>query len=100
MHRNDGLLFMRGPMIKKGHGFSGAAIQDMAPTILYAMGLPVAREMDGKPLTDAFTYEFTAEHPITYDDGTSASLTPVVEDYNEEEAKQVEERLKELGYLG
>lgn len=100
MHRNDGLLFMRGPMIKKGYTFSGAAIQDMAPTILYAMGMPVARDMDGRPLTDAFKYEFTAEHPVTYDDGASAAQTPQIEDYNEEEAKQVEERLKELGYLG
>jgi predicted AlkP superfamily phosphohydrolase/phosphomutase len=100
MHRNDGLLFMRGPMIKKGHTFSGAAIQDMAPTILYAMGLPIARDMDGKPLTGAFTYEFTAEHPISYDDGTSAAQTPQIADYSDEEAKQVEERLKELGYLG
>ena len=72
MHRNDGLLFMRGPMIRKGHAITGAGIVDMAPTILYAMGLPVARDMDGKPLTDAFTYAFTAEHPVTYDDGTSA----------------------------
>jgi predicted AlkP superfamily phosphohydrolase/phosphomutase len=100
MHRNDGLLFMRGPMIKKGYTFSGAAIQDMAPTILYAMGMPIAREMDGQPLTEAFKYEFTAEHPVSYDDGASAAQTPQIEDYNEEEAKQVEERLKELGYLG
>ncbi len=100
MHRNDGLLFMRGPMIKKGYAFSGAQIQDMAPTILWAMGLPVAREMDGKPLTDAFTYEFTAEHPVTYDDGGSAEQKPEIADYSAEEAKQVEERLRELGYLG
>ena len=100
MHRNDGLLFMRGPMIKKGTALSGAQIQDMAPTILYAMGLPVAREMDGRVLSEAFTYPFTAEHPITYDDGTSAEQTRQIEDYSDEEAKQVEERLRELGYLG
>ena len=100
MHRNDGLVFMRGPMIRKGHAITGAGIVDMAPTILYAMGLPVARDMDGKPLTEAFTYAFTAEHPITYDDGTSAAQLPQIEDYTDEEAKQVEERLKELGYLG
>jgi len=100
MHRNDGLLFMRGPMIKKGHAITGAQIQDMAPTILYAMGLPVAREMDGRVLSEAFTYPFAAEHPITYDDGSSAEQSREVEDYSDEEAKQVEERLRELGYLG
>ncbi len=100
MHRNDGLLFMRGPMIKKGHAITGAQIQDMAPTILYAMGLPVAREMDGRVLSEVFTYPFSAEHPISYDDGTSAEQSREVEDYSDEEAKQVEERLRELGYLG
>ncbi len=100
MHRSDGLLFMRGPMIRKGYAITGAAIQDLTPTILYAMGLPVARDMDGRPLSEAFTYSFVAEHPITYDDGTSAQQSPALEDYTDEEAKQVEERLRELGYLG
>ena len=100
MHRNEGLLFMRGPMIKSGHAISGAQIQDMAPTILYAMGLPVPRDMDGQPLTDAFMRQFVVEHPIRYDDGASAQQTPQVSDYSDAEAQQVEERLRELGYLG
>lgn len=100
MHRNDGLLFMRGPMIKQGHIITGAQIQDMAPTILYAMDLPVPRDMDGQPLTDAFTHPFIAAHPITYDDGASAQETPQIADYTDAEAQQVEERLRELGYLG
>ena len=98
MHRDHGLLFMRGPMIKQGYALAGAQIQDMAPTILYAMGLPVAREMDGRVLAEAFTYPFMAEHPLTFSDG--AEQPPKVADYTEEEARQVEERLRELGYLG
>ena len=98
MHRDHGLLCMRGPMIKQGYALTGAQIQDLAPTILYAMGLPVARDMDGRVLAEAFTYPFMAEHPLTFSDG--AEQPPKVADYTEEEARQVEERLRELGYLG
>jgi len=85
-------------MIKKGYALTGAQIQDMTPTILYAMGLPLARDMDGRVLAEAFTYPFTAEHPLTFSD--NAEQPPQHADYTDEEARQVEERLRELGYLG
>ncbi|MBI3732386.1 MAG: hypothetical protein HY259_02875 [Chloroflexi bacterium] len=100
MHRDQGLLMMRGPMIHHGHAIRDAAIQDMAPTILYAMGLPLAPDMDGRPLKEVFTHSFQTQHPITFDNGASAQQAPQAQDYNVAEAKQVEERLRELGYLG
>jgi len=43
-----------------------ASVLDVAPTILYYLGLPVARDMDGFARADLFDPAFTAEHPITY----------------------------------
>ena len=38
----------------------------MTPTILYFLGLPIGRDMDGFARTDLFTTAFTAERPIAF----------------------------------
>lgn len=43
-----------------------ASVLDIAPTILYFMGLPIGRDMDGFARADLFAPAFIAEHPITY----------------------------------
>ena len=42
------------------------SIVDVTPTILYFLGLPVGRDMDGYARADIFTRAFTAERPITF----------------------------------
>ena len=37
-----------------------------APTLLYFLGLPVARDMDGFARTDLFTQAFNAQRTITF----------------------------------
>jgi hypothetical protein len=39
---------------------------DLAPTALYFLGLPIARDMDGFARTDLFTRAFTSARPVTY----------------------------------
>jgi hypothetical protein len=39
---------------------------DLTPTILYYLGHPVARDMEGSARTDLFRSSFTAERPVTY----------------------------------
>ena len=53
-HRHYGILVMHGPGIKKDEIVFGASQLDVCPTILTLMGLPVAKDMDGKPLVSAF----------------------------------------------
>jgi hypothetical protein len=62
MHRDDGLLFMRGPMIKPVTG-SRRAVRTCADHPM-GDGLPV-RANGRQPLADAFTAAFAAEHPVT-----------------------------------
>ena len=46
--------------------YQRGSIVDVAPTILYFLGLPVGRDMDGYARADIFTRAFTAERPITF----------------------------------
>ena len=42
------------------------SIVDVTPTILYFLGVPVGRDMDGYARADVFARAFTAERPITF----------------------------------
>jgi predicted AlkP superfamily phosphohydrolase/phosphomutase len=61
----DGFLLAYGESIKPGRAPLGSVV-DVAPTILYFLGLPVARDMDGYARTDLFKPAFTAARPITF----------------------------------
>jgi hypothetical protein len=62
----DGVLFLGGEGVRPGTLVTGAELVDVAPTLLYALGLPVARDLDGRLLTEAFTAEFLDAHPLTF----------------------------------
>ncbi len=62
----DGLLLALGGGIRAGTTVSGASILDVAPTLLYALGLPVARDMEGRVLSDLFEEDFVRAHPLTF----------------------------------
>lgn len=62
----DGLLILYGDGIRPGALLTGVRLVDLAPTLLYALGFPVARDQDGRVLTDAFDKDFLATHPVTF----------------------------------
>ena len=45
---------------------SSIPVIDVGPTVLYFLGLPIARDMDGVPRTEIFTPAFTTTRPITF----------------------------------
>ncbi|MDG2013357.1 MAG: tetratricopeptide repeat protein [Pirellulaceae bacterium] len=53
-HRRYGIFLMQGPGIKRDERIYGASLIDVAPTILVAAGMPVAKDMDGRPLLEVF----------------------------------------------
>jgi hypothetical protein len=61
----DGFLFAYGRSVGKGN-FPRASVVDIAPTVLYFLGLPIARDLDGYARTDIFTPAFTEQRPITF----------------------------------
>jgi Tfp pilus assembly protein PilF len=109
-HRLNGVLLMRGPQIKRGVTLNGASVLDITPTVLALMGLPVAKDMDGAPLTEAIDDEFLRTHPIrTIDSYEAEGLPPNdladsrsgrPETAGSEVDEQMIARLKALGYIG
>ena len=61
----DGFLLAYGGSVEAGRRPRGSIV-DVAPTILYFLGLPVARDMDGFARADLFTRAFTEERPIVF----------------------------------
>jgi predicted AlkP superfamily phosphohydrolase/phosphomutase len=61
----DGFLLAYGSSVMPGRKQRGSIV-DVTPTILYYLGLPIGRDMDGFARADLFNEEFTAAHPITY----------------------------------
>jgi hypothetical protein len=61
----DGFLIVYGAAADPGRRQRGSIV-DITPTVLYFLGLPVARDMDGFARADLFTRAFTAERPIVF----------------------------------
>lgn len=61
----DGFLLAYGSTVARGQ-FPRGAIVDVAPTVLYYLGLPVGQDMDGFARTDLFLASYAEDHPITY----------------------------------
>ena len=53
-HRAFGVFCMAGPGVKQDATVYGAGLLDVAPTVLTLFGLPVGRDMPGRPLVEAF----------------------------------------------
>jgi predicted AlkP superfamily phosphohydrolase/phosphomutase len=62
----DGVLMLSGRGIERGVFLNAAQLSDVVPTVLYAMGLPIARDLDGRVLTGAFSSGYLARQPLTF----------------------------------
>jgi hypothetical protein len=61
----DGFLIAYGTQVVHAELRRGAIV-DVAPTVLYYLGLPVGRDMDGFARSDLFLRPYRREHPVTY----------------------------------
>ena len=59
-----GVAFLYGKGIVKGRAFEAVRLVDMAPTLLYYLGLPVGKDMDGIVTGSLFERSFTDENPV------------------------------------
>jgi predicted AlkP superfamily phosphohydrolase/phosphomutase len=99
MHGRYGIVGFMGRGIRPGSQIPNAGILDITPTILYALGLPVARDMHGKVLTDAFESDFLRNNPVkfvpTYETGERKAGEPIASPVDD----QIKDRLKAVGYI-
>jgi predicted AlkP superfamily phosphohydrolase/phosphomutase len=98
MHRDRGMLLMMGPQVRPGARVVGAAIKDVAPTVLHAMGVPIPSDMDGRPLLELLVPEVSALAPQYVESQESAREYELI--YTAQEENEIAQRLRDLGYLG
>lgn len=100
-HNLNGVLMAWGDMVRAGARIEDATLADLAPTILYAMSLPVPDDMDGKELSDIFTPEFVARHPRSRQEASRIQNDAIGHEqgYSDEEEQTMRERLRGLGYV-
>lgn len=100
-HRPTGIFVAAGPDICRGEEgqLEGVRIIDVAPTVLYALGLPIPEDMDGRPLLEIFSQDYRATHPLRYTKPALADEPPSESGYDQEDAAEMERRLRGLGYV-
>ena len=59
MPRGTASCFFAGAGVRSGVRLTSANVLDLAPTLLVLAGEPVARDMDGRVLAEAFDERFT-----------------------------------------
>jgi hypothetical protein len=62
----DGFLLAYGAAAARGRLRGRGSIVDVVPTVLYFLGVPIGRDMDGYARTDLFQRAFTDDRPITF----------------------------------
>ena len=97
-HREDGVLMLHGPGVKKGMRLDRANIVDIAPTVLGILGLARPDYFDGRLLTEAFRDGWLSEETDGAA-GPKGSPSDRRGDLSKQEGDLIAERLRGLGYI-
>jgi hypothetical protein len=91
-------LSLRGTAVR-AHDVSSSAATAVAPTALYALGIPISRDLASPPLLELFDPQFTARYPVrqvaTYGRPSPASASRTGQPLDQE----MIDRLRSLGYV-
>lgn len=101
-HRPHGIFMAAGPGIRQGASVSPLSILDVTPTLLYTLGLPIPKDLEGRVPEEIFDPSQIQARPIVSGEPTRSpeempgrpTMTPDV-DVETEVIKQ----LKALGYM-
>jgi predicted AlkP superfamily phosphohydrolase/phosphomutase len=103
MHRPEGVFYGCGPGLSKGRVIEQQSIIDVAPTLLYSLGLPIPADFEGQIIASAFEPCYLADNPVeigspsvppaTY---VSSRAAPEIEAEAED---SIVDRLRALGYV-
>lgn len=99
-HRVNGILAMRGPGLRVDELIHGANLLDITPTILALFCLPVAADMDGRVLMEAFSTPSTIERIESWESkgperpGKNAGI-----ERSPNEEKELIRQFVEIGYI-
>jgi predicted AlkP superfamily phosphohydrolase/phosphomutase len=97
-HRPEGILIARGPGMVPGARLDEPVVYDLLPTLMYAAGLPVPGDLDGRVIEQAFSEAHLSANPPRLDRAT-ADTASEPGTLSEAEEEMIEEKLRALGYL-
>lgn len=104
-HRPNGIFAACGPGIAaQPAALPHLRIEDVAPTVLYLMDLPVPSDMDGRVLTEAIDPALVAAQPmraggpmVFWPEAAEATFSEAV--MSDEDEEVIRDRLRALGYF-
>ncbi len=95
-HEQFGIFMLGGPHVVHAE-IEDMSLQDITPTLLHLMGLPVTADMDGRVVTEALADDWKQAHPVQSAEEAPWDVgRPTL---SVEEDTEIAERLKALGYL-
>jgi predicted AlkP superfamily phosphohydrolase/phosphomutase len=99
-HHHDGILLLAGPSFRGGAALEPTSIENVTPTMLHVLGMPIPTGMTGQVIAPALTEEHRRAHTVeTVDDPALKPEADLQGGMSAEEEKLVYERLRDLGYL-
>lgn len=98
-HHPDGVFIARGPGIRQGETIGALQLVDIAPTILYNLGIPVPEDLEGRVLEPIFTPEHLRANVFGRSGPTVVDTAPVSDDESPRDDSAILEKLKALGYI-
>jgi predicted AlkP superfamily phosphohydrolase/phosphomutase len=97
-HRMEGVFMMHGPGVEKGV-LKASTLYDVAPTVIYALGMPVPRALPGQVIREAFPSRRLTAQPIERVNYKSMVAKRSTEGSGAHFEDQEIERLRSLGYV-
>lgn len=107
-HHPDGIFLAGGIGIEPGYSQTALDMVDVAPTLLYSLGLPIPENFEGHPIASCFSAQYRETHPAlsgpptlnpTTANFAETSTTSSQEANTEENKEKILAQLKMLGYL-
>jgi hypothetical protein len=100
-HEGSGILAALGPGLRAGphNTASRATVLDVAPTILHALGVPIARDLDGRVVTALFQPEALQRQPVREIDSYGLRGTISAVRGGAPLDQETIDRLRSLGYV-
>ncbi len=99
-HRDYGIFVMKGPGVIKDERIYGANLLDITPTILTLFGLPIGKDMEGKPLIQSFEETSEPEYIDSWEEVEGESGMHPKEKLRDPIAEKIAmDQLIELGYI-
>lgn len=96
-HRREGLFLACGQGFKRGIT-AEMDIIDLAPAVLFLLGLPIPEDMDGKVRPEIFDDEFFNARCLEFTTASSDATDEQI-GFTKNEEQEILQRLEDLGYL-